>query len=233
MLAAFSGRVFRSTVALPHTTRVTVRQLLTANGIKVSHSSTAQQLIVFCHAGWKPISRVANTFQGQSGDPDAVKVPVGATLYFYVNEGLPELGFSVFQEIMRHPELAINGLRERPGISLQEAQKLDRAPTADELGSNVGVKAQFRRAPRDIRDIRMPSAPLAGVDPHDYALYYHKEVDHNQFAKHLRGEYPQDVDLATIAEGISHKRHLSDVFALVRGHPYRAIHFAGCRVRRD
>ena len=79
----------------------------------------------------------------------------------------------------------------------------------------------------------MYSAGDMTKQPHDYALYYHEDVEDRSFAKHSAGDFPADVDLATINKGITHKRHLSDVFAIGRDLGYQAYHFAACRVRRE
>lgn len=193
-------------------------QLLQANGIKVSHNAEARQLIIMCHAGWKPLTREASRLRRQSGDHAVVQVPAGSQLFFYVNEGVSEAGFTVFGEIVANPEQALVGLTKRPGISPQQAMKLNRPLTTQDLGSNFEVKERFAGDPT--------------VGPHDYALYYHAEVDEKTFPRHLNGEYSADIDLATIAKGTSHKRHLSDVFDLVKNHPYKVFHFAACRVAR-
>ncbi len=166
------------------------------DGIAISHTAGARQLVILSHGGWK----MKKSEGSRSGD-GWLFAPANSVIHFYTLDKQFTLGNRVFTDVMADANAAYSGTLDA-----------GRFPYQEQVSNQKGCK--------------------------DYALYIDDRPaaasywrDH---AANVAGpSYNPDVDLAVI-EVDSHKRHMTDVFALAaaNGVAYERYHCGFCRVAR-
>lgn len=198
-------------------------RVLNHNGISISQTGFAKQLVIMTHGGWKEIERNSTVFRRQAGD-GWTSVPHETRVDFYAEDNNFTKGSTVLAEVNKRPHDALNGLE--PSIDLSD--------------SDIELLARSRNMPAsDIKDEMMKLATYRkecvnnGDVVKNYALYHHEQTD-SLIEKHQNESGNKEVDIAFVTDK-KHKKHLSDVFEAIKktSVKYEVIHFGACRVNRD
>lgn len=193
------------------------------NGVSISQTGHAKQLVIIAHGGWKELERNTTLFSRQTGD-GWTSVPHGTRIDFYSKDQDVVKGLSVLSEVNKRPHEALNGLE--PYIDLSD--------------SDIALLAQSRNIPAaDVKNEMMKLAIyrkeyISGGDVvKNYALYYHDQTDF-LLEKHQSESDNKEIDIAVVTDK-KHKKHLSDIFDVIKrmGVTYDVIHFGACRVDRS
>ncbi|WP_200885985.1 putative adhesin [Aeromonas hydrophila] len=137
------------------------------NGISISQTGFAKQLVIMTHGGWKQIERNATLFRRQAGD-GWTSVPHGIRIDFYTEDNNSTKGYTVLAEVNKRPHDALNGLEPSIGLSDNDIELLARS-------RNIPVS--------DIKDEMIKLATYRkecvnnGDEVKNYALYHHKQTD--------------------------------------------------------
>lgn len=197
-------------------------RVLNHNGVSISQTGHAKQLVIMTHGGWKEIERNTTMFRHQVGD-GWTSVPHGTRIDFYAEDQNFTKGLSVLSEVHKRPHDALNGLE--PFIDLSD--------------SDIELLAKSRNMPAsNLKDEMMKLATYRkestsnGNVVKNYALYHHEQTD-SLIEKHQSEFDNKEVDIAFVTDK-KHKKHLSDVFEAIKktGVEYEVIHFGACRVDR-
>ncbi|VDZ81115.1 adhesin [Salmonella bongori] len=88
------------------------------NGVSISQTGHAKQLVIIAHGGWKELERNTTLFSRQTGD-GWTSVPHGTRIDFYSKDQDVVKGLSVLSEVNKRPHEALNGLE--PCIDLSDS----------------------------------------------------------------------------------------------------------------
>ena len=217
-LSSSIKNICNSSVKIDNKSRV-----LNHNGISISQTGFAKQLVIMTHGGWKEIERNATVFRRQAGD-GWTSVPHGTRIDFYTEDNNFTKGPTVLAELNKRPHDALNGLE--PSIDLSD--------------SDIELLARSRNMPAsDIKDEMMKLATYRkeyvnnGGVVKNYALYHHKQTD-TLIEKHQNESGNKEIDIAFVTDK-NHKKHLSDVFEVIKktGVEYEVIHFAAALLNKS
>lgn len=179
-------------------------RVLNHDGISISQTGFAKQLVIMTHGGWKEIERNATIFRRQAGD-GWTSVPHRTRIDFYTEDNNFTKGPTVLAEVNKRPHDALNGLE--PSIDLSD--------------SDIEFLARSRNIPAsDIKDEMMKFATYRkecgnnGGVVKNYALYHHEQTD-SLIKKHQNESGNKEVDIAFVTDK-KHKKHLSDVFEAIK-----------------
>ncbi|HCL5251342.1 TPA: adhesin [Salmonella enterica] len=198
-------------------------KVLNHNGISISQTGFAKQLVIMTHGGWKEIERNATVFRRQAGD-GWTSVPHRTRIDFYTEDNNFTKGPTVLAEVNKRPHDALNGLEPSIDLSDNDIELLARSRnmTASDIKSEMMKLATYRKECVSDGDVVK-----------NYALYHHEQTD-SLLEKHQNESACKEVDIAFVTDK-KHKKHLSDVFEAIKktGVEYEVIHFGACRVNRD
>ncbi|EFR8872867.1 adhesin [Salmonella enterica] len=198
-------------------------RVLNHNGISISQTGFAKQLVIMTHGGWKEIERNATVFRRQAGD-GWTSVPHGTRIDFYTEDNNFTKGPTVLAEVNKRPHDALNGLELSIDLSDSDIELLARSRnmSASDIKDEMMKLATYRKECVNNGDVVK-----------NYALYHHEQTD-TLMEKHQNESGNKEVDIAFVTDK-KHKKHLSDVFEAIKkaGVEYEVIHFGACRVSRD
>lgn len=193
------------------------------NGIALSQTGHAKQLVILTHGGWKELENKSTTFRRQVGD-GWTHVPNGLRIDFYTEDKNFTKGPSVLSEVNKRPNDALKGLEPHLGLSESDLVLLanSRNKSVESIRDDMLNLATYKK-----------DGVTEGGRVKDYALYHHENT-HALIQQHQNGKYSPDVDIALVTDK-KHKRHLSDIFEAIKksGAEYQVIHFGACRVERS
>ncbi len=193
------------------------------NGIAISRTGSAQQLVIMTHGGWKELERTATLLRRQVGDGWTC-VPQGMRVDFYTEDKNFTKGASVLSEVNKRPKDARNGLEFEPGLTDDDLDMLakTRNKSPDAILEEMKSFAVYKKDRVSEGDVVK-----------DYALYHHESTDF-LLKDHQSNPMSKDVDIAFVIDK-KHKKHLSDIFKAIKlsGIEYKVIHFGACRVERN
>ncbi|MDW1552993.1 putative adhesin [Vibrio sp. YT-18] len=193
------------------------------DGIAISRTGSAQQLVIMTHGGWKELERSATLFRRQVGD-GCTSVPQGMRVDFYTEDKNFTKGASVLSEVSKRPKDALNGLEFESGLTKDDLDMLakTRNKSTDAILEEMRSFAIYRK-----------DKVSEGCLVKDYALYHHESTD-SLLKEHQSHPVSEDVDIAFVIDK-KHKKHLSDIFKAIKlsGIEYKVIHFGACRVERN
>jgi hypothetical protein len=208
--------------------------IFTQNGISISMSGTATQVVLFAHGGyqeqikWKPSKILPKIFKGRWKVRNTQGYGFTTTpyrLYFYTGHGNQNGG--VLDAIKDWGAEAVKaGLDNR--MLVHERKKLNDQRL--QLGDDEYIK-RYLALPKNVASV-MNIAP-AGCEIWNYRVsgFHHEETDGNRknIRDHQLGAFPSDIDMVYISDPTS--KFLSDVFAVCQnsGANYELFHYAPCR----
>ncbi len=199
------------------------RRLFQKDGIGLSQTGKATQLVIMSHGGWKEISHPQTLFTRQKGDGWTV-VLKNLRLDFYTKDNDFTKGLSVLSEVNKRHTEAQKGLTPSLNISkddlkvLANARNIPQSKLEEEMMSQAIYRKEYATSNEKIKN---------------YALYYHEQAQ-NIIQRHQDGLGNKNIDIAFITDK-NHKKHLSDIFKVINesGVKYDVIHFGACRVNRE
>ncbi|HCH8698414.1 TPA: putative adhesin [Shigella sonnei] len=141
------------------------RRLFQKDGIGLSQTGKATQLVIMSHGGWKEISHPQTLFTRQKGDGWTV-VPKNLRIDFYTKDNDFTKGLSVLSEVNKRHTEAQKGLTPSLNISkddlkvLANARNIPQSKLEEEMMSQAIYRKEYATSNEKIKN---------------YALYYHEE----------------------------------------------------------